>query len=43
MLHGTKYMVTTSSSWNAPNEAFTLPDEFFGETSVDDGSLFGFY
>ena len=41
MLHGRKYMVT--SSWNAPKEAFTLPGEFFGETSVDDGVLFGFH
>jgi modulator of drug activity B len=35
MLHGRQYMVT--SSWNAPKEAFTLPNEFFNETSVDDG------
>lgn len=41
MLHGRKYMVTTS--WNAPKEAFTLPGEFFNETSVDDGPLFGFH
>lgn len=41
MLHGRKYMVT--SSWNAPKEAFTLPGEFFMETSVDDGVLFGFH
>lgn len=41
MLHGRKYMVT--SSWNAPKEAFTLPGEFFGETSVDNGPLFGFH
>ena len=41
MLHGRKYMIT--SSWNAPKEAFTLPGEFFGETSVDDGVLFGFH
>ena len=41
MLHGRKYMVT--SSWNAPREAFTLPGEFFSETSVDDGVLFGFH
>ncbi|RDC56981.1 flavodoxin family protein [Pedobacter chinensis] len=41
MLHGKKYMVTTS--WNAPKEAFTLPEEFFMETSVDDGPLFGFH
>ena len=41
MLHGRKYMLTTS--WNAPKEAFTLPGEFFNETSVDDGPLFGFH
>ncbi|RZK40611.1 MAG: flavodoxin family protein [Pedobacter sp.] len=41
MLHGRKYMVT--SSWNAPIEAFTLPKEFFMETSVDNGVLFGFH
>ncbi|EDM35695.1 NAD(P)H dehydrogenase (quinone) [Pedobacter sp. BAL39] len=41
MLQGKKYMVTTS--WNAPKEAFTLPGEFFMETSVDQGPLFGFH
>ncbi|NHA05297.1 NAD(P)H-dependent oxidoreductase [Mucilaginibacter sp. HC2] len=41
MLHGRQYMLT--SSWNAPREAFTLPNEFFNETSVDDGVLFGFH
>jgi len=41
MLHGRKYMLT--SSWNAPKEAFTLPEEFFMQTSVDDGPLFGFH
>ena len=41
MLHGRKYLVTTS--WNAPKEAFTLPGEFFNEKSVDDGPLFGFH
>lgn len=41
MLHGKQYMVTTS--WNAPQTAFTLPGEFFKETSVDDGALFGFH
>ena len=41
MLNGRKYMVT--SSWNAPKTAFTLPGEFFNETSVDDGPLFGFH
>jgi NADPH dehydrogenase (quinone) len=41
MLGGRKYMVTTS--WNAPETAFTLPGEFFDETSVDEGPLFGFH
>jgi modulator of drug activity B len=41
MLHGKKYMVTTS--WNAPATAFTLPGEFFNEHSVDQGPLFGFH
>lgn len=41
MLGGRKYMVTTS--WNAPATAFTLPGEFFKETSVDQGPLFGFH
>ncbi|MDX6188060.1 NAD(P)H-dependent oxidoreductase [Flavobacterium sp. Fl-318] len=41
LLHGRKYMLTTS--WNAPKTAFTLPGEFFEETSVDDGVMFGFH
>jgi modulator of drug activity B len=41
MLHGRQYMITTS--WNAPKEAFTLPGEFFMQTSVDNGPLFGFH
>lgn len=41
LLHGRKYMLTTS--WNAPATAFTLPGEFFEETSVDDGAMFGFH
>lgn len=41
LMKGKKYMVTTS--WNAPKEAFTLPNEFFMQTSVDDGPLFGFH
>lgn len=36
-----KYMVTTT--WNAPDTAFTLPGEFFDQKSVDDGVLFGFH
>lgn len=34
-------MLTTS--WNAPETAFTLPGEFFKERNVDDGPLFGFH
>lgn len=41
MLHGRKYMLTTS--WNAPKEAFTLPQEFFSQKSVDEGVMFGFH
>ncbi len=41
MMQGRKYMLTTS--WNAPAAAFTLPGEFFMETSVDDGVMFGFH
>jgi modulator of drug activity B len=41
MLHGRRYMLTTS--WNAPETAFTLPGEFFNEHSVDEGALFGFH
>lgn len=40
-LQGKQYMLTTS--WNAPQEAFTLPGEFFNETSVDQGAMFGFH
>jgi modulator of drug activity B len=40
-LHGKKYIVTTS--WNAPQTAFELEGEFFDQTSVDDGILFGFH
>jgi len=40
-LQGRKYIVT--STWNAPETAFTLPGEFFKQTSVDDGVLFGFH
>ncbi|MFP9114453.1 NAD(P)H-dependent oxidoreductase [Flavobacterium sp. RHBU_3] len=36
-----KYMVTTT--WNAPEEAFTIPEEFFQGKSVDDGVLFPFH
>lgn len=41
LLHGRKYMLTTS--WNAPAAAFTIPGEFFEQTSVDDGVMFGFH
>ncbi|WP_119079918.1 NAD(P)H-dependent oxidoreductase [Chitinophaga alhagiae] len=41
LMQGKKYMVTTS--WNAPATAFTLPGEFFDQTPVDDGILFGFH
>lgn len=41
MLHGRKYMLTTT--WNAPETAFTLPGEFFRERSVDEGVMFGFH
>ena len=34
-------MLTTS--WNAPATAFTLPGEFFEETTVDEGVMFGFH
>lgn len=40
-LTGKKYMLTTT--WNAPETAFTLPGEFFNETRVDDGVMFGFH
>lgn len=41
LMHSKKYLVTTS--WNAPATAFTLKDEFFDETPVDKGILFGFH
>lgn len=41
LMHGKKYIVTTS--WNAPETAFTLKDEFFNQHSVDEGVLFGFH
>lgn len=41
LMHGKQYLVT--SSWNAPEEAFTLPGEFFNQHSVDEGVLFGFH
>jgi len=41
LMQGKKYMVT--SSWNAPDTAFTLPDEFFDQHTPDEGILFGFH
>ena len=41
LLSGKKYFVTTT--WNAPDTAFTLTNEFFEERSVDDGVLFPFH
>jgi modulator of drug activity B len=40
-LQGKNYMLTTT--WNAPETAFTLPGEFFLQNSVDDGVMFGFH
>jgi len=41
LMHGKYYFVTTS--WNAPETAFTLEGEFFNQHSVDEGVLFGFH
>ncbi|MFT4031527.1 MAG: NAD(P)H-dependent oxidoreductase [Siphonobacter sp.] len=41
LMHGKRYMLTTT--WNAPDTAFTLEGEFFNQTSVDDGVMFGFH
>ncbi len=41
LMQGKNYMVTTT--WNAPEAAFSIPDEFFMGRSVDDGVLFGFH
>ena len=41
LLQGKSYLLTTS--WNAPHQAFTQKEEFFSQTSVDDGPLFGFH
>ncbi|MCH5720964.1 NAD(P)H-dependent oxidoreductase [Niabella hibiscisoli] len=40
-LQGRYYMLTTT--WNAPETAFTLPGEFFQQKSVDEGVMFGFH
>lgn len=41
LMQGKKYMVT--SSWNAPETAFTLSGEFFDQRPVDQGVLYGFH
>ncbi len=41
LMQGKYYMVT--SSWNAPETAFTLDGEFFDQHSPDEGILFGFH
>lgn len=40
-LLGRYYMLTTT--WNAPETAFSLPGEFFDQKSVDEGVMFGFH
>lgn len=39
LLHGKKYMITTT--WNAPEGAFTIENELMQQTNVDEGVLFG--
>lgn len=41
LLNGKSYIVTTS--WNAPEEAFTLASGLFNELKVDDSALSGFH
>lgn len=41
LMQGKRYMVTTS--WNAPQTAFTLEGEFFDRHTLDEGVLFGFH
>lgn len=41
LMQSKRYMVTTS--WNAPQTAFTLEGEFFDRHTVDEGVLFGFH
>ena len=41
LLQGKQYILTTS--WNAPQGAFMLPNEFFNQISVDNGPLSGFH
>jgi modulator of drug activity B len=40
-LQGRRYLLTTT--WNAPETAFTLPGEFFDQRNVDNGVMFGFH
>lgn len=40
-MHGRDYLLTTT--WNAPETAFTLEGEFFEQKSVDEGVMFGFH
>ncbi len=41
LLKGKSYIMTTS--WNAPKEAFTLPNELFNQMNVDNSVLSGFH
>ncbi|WP_281614565.1 NAD(P)H-dependent oxidoreductase [Flammeovirga sp. SubArs3] len=41
LLKGKKYILTTT--WNAPEEAFTTEGEIFQQTNVDNGVMFGFH
>lgn len=41
LLKGKSYIITTS--WNAPKEAFTMPNELFNQLSVDNSVLSGFH
>lgn len=41
LLQNKKYMLTTS--WNAPETAFTFPGEFFGQKTIDESVMFGFH
>lgn len=40
-MQGTRYILTTT--WNAPEEAFTDPDQFFKGRSVDETAMAGFH
>ena len=41
LLRNKEYILTTS--WNAPQGAFTIPGELFNQISADDGPLSGFH